>query len=171
MGIPFSQASIITTEAAPTETKTPLDHDTVNKELDQVRERLKYIGQTAQYVKKAFPSAKEDGVDLREKVTFLGIDGEFLYDIDKDSGKVINLFFKWSLSDYASDRDYAVNTLASYFGNEYETKDLSQYNKGNDMYSCDWWKTTDENWDVYLVVADEHYDNEGGSIQFMQLEN
>ena len=39
------------------------------------------------------------------------------------------------------------------------------------MYSYDWWKTTDENLDVYLVVADEHYDNEGGSIQFMQLEN
>lgn len=170
-GYTLLQASIITTVAAPTETKTPLDHDTVNKELDQVRERLKYIGQTSQYVKKAIPSAKEDGADLREKVTFLGIDGEFLYDINKDSGKVINLFFKWSLSDYASDRDYAVNTLASYFGNEYETKDISQLNGGNDMNSYDWWKTTDENWDVYLVVADEHYDNEGGSIQFMQLEN
>lgn len=39
------------------------------------------------------------------------------------------------------------------------------------MYSYDWRKTTDENWDVYLAVADEHYDNEGGSIQFTQLEN
>ena len=78
-GYTLLQASIITTVAAPTETKTPLDHDTVNKELDQVRERLKYIGQTAQYVKKAIPSAIEDGVDLHEKVTFLGIDGEFPY--------------------------------------------------------------------------------------------
>lgn len=170
-GYTLLQASIITTVAAPTETKTPLDHDTVNKELDQVRERVKYIGQTAQYVKKEIPSAKKDGVNLREKATFLGIDGEFLYDINKDSGKVINLFFKWSLSDYASDRDYAVNTLASYFGNEYKTDDLSQINGGNDMYSYDWRNTTDENWDVYLAVADEHYDNEGGSIQFMQLES
>ena len=165
------QASIITTVAAPTETKTPLDHDAVNKELDQVRERLKYIGQTAQYVKKAIPSAKEDGADLREKVTFLGIDGEFLYDIDKDTGKVINFFFKWSLSDYASDRDYIVNTLASYFGNDYKTKDISQYNKGNDMYSYDWWETTDENWSVHLVLTDEDTENEGGSIAFTQLEN
>lgn len=39
------------------------------------------------------------------------------------------------------------------------------------MYSYAWRKTTDENWDVYLAVADEHYDNEGGSIQFTQLEN
>lgn len=58
-----------------------------------------------------------------------------------------------------------------YFGNEYETKDLTQINGGNDMYSYAWRKTTDENWDVYLAVADEHYDNEGGSIQFTQLEN
>ena len=92
-------------------------------------------------------------------------------DSNKDSGKVIDLFFKWSLSDYASDRDYAVNTLASYFGNEYETKDLTQINGGNDMCSYAWRKTTDENWDVYLAVTDEHYDNEGGSIQFTQLEN
>ena len=132
---------------------------------------MKYIGQTTQYVKKAIPSAKEDGVDLREKVTFLGIDGEFLYDVNKDTGKVINLFFKWSLSDYASDRDYIVNTLASYFGNDYKTKDISQYNKGNDMYSYDWWETTDENWSVYLVLTDEDTENEGGSIQFTQLEN
>lgn len=165
------QASIITTVATPTEIKTPLDHDTVNKELDQVRERLKYIGQTAQYVKKAIPSAEKDGVDLREKVTFLGMDGDFLYDVDKDTGKVANLFFKWSLSDYASDRDYAINTFASYFGNEYETKDLSQYNKGNDCYSYDWWKTTDENWSVYLVLTDEDVENEGGSVQFTKLKS
>lgn len=168
-GYTLLQASIITTVAAPTETKTPLDHDTVNIELDQIRERLKYIGQTTQCVKKAIPSAEKDGVDLREKVTFLGIDGEFLYDVDKDTNKVDRLFFKWSLSDYASDRDYAINTLASYFGNEYETNDLSQLNKGNDCYSYDWWKTTNENWSVYLVLTDEDIENEGGSIQFTQL--
>lgn len=170
-GYTLLQASIITVAAEPAETKTPLDHDTVNKDLDQVRERLKYIGQTAQYVRKAIPSVKMEGANLREKVTFLGIDGEFLYDVDKDTNKVENLFFKWSLSDYASDRDYAVNTLASFFGNEYETKDLSQYNKGNDCYSYDWWKTTDENWSVYLVLTDEDIENEGGSIQFTQLKS
>ncbi len=170
-GYTLLQASIITTEAAPTETKTPLDRDAVNKDLDQVRERIKYIGQTTRYVKNAVPSAQKDGVDLREKARFLGIDGEFLYDVDKDTNKVINLFFKWTVSDYSSDKDYAVNTLSSYFGNEYETKDLSQYNKGNDCYSYDWWKTTDENWSVYLVMTDEDVENEGGSIQFTQLKS
>lgn len=148
---------------------TPKGAEAVNADLDLVRERLLLVGKTADEVKSKVSINDETSDGLRENVEFLGLQGSFFYTIDRDSKNVSNLFFKWELSDYEQDMNYVVSSLSSYFGSDYERDDISKYNKGNDCFSFNWWKTTGDNWSVYLVLTDEDSDGEGGSIQFTQL--
>ena len=148
---------------------TPKGAEAVNADLDLVRERLFLVGKTADEVKSKVSINDETSDGLRENVEFLGLQGSFFYTIDRDSKNVSNLFFKWELSDYEQDMNYVVSSLSSYFGSDYERDDISKYNKGNDCFSFSWWKTTGDNWSVYLVLADEDSDREGGSVQFTQL--
>ena len=154
--------------------RQPLGDEDIDRDMVLVRDRLAHVGESSDQIESEYSIFENDSSHtngwgmLKENGMLFGIDGYFgfLYlkqTSESIAGKMTSLAFRWDTNDAVKDKDYVIGCLSQYFGDEYESGDLSK-TAGKPTYSYDWDKTTQDNWSVHFVISEE-----GGSVQFTEL--
>lgn len=154
--------------------RQPQSDEDVGKDMAIVREYLAHVGESSDQIKSEYDIFENDSSYtngwgmLKEYGALFGIDGYFgiLYSkqsSEATSGNMTSVAFKWNTNDADKDKDHVIGCLSQYFGDDYESSDLSK-TVGKPTRSYKWSETPQDEWSVYFVI-----DEDGGSVQFTEL--
>lgn len=140
-----------------------MTQEDVENEIAVIKNMMSYRNKPKEQVFADYPALVDDDWNqLLVQGSLFGIDGQYVFMYDKETGIIYSIAFDWLPDNMEDHEKHIVHCIELYFG---ECPDVHNTDFNDEIYYYhDWDATTAENWSVHLSMT-----SESGWLQFSQL--